>query len=233
MRDERVEPLDDDYVRYLRTEWNLFDRDPSRARAALETVGNAKLARVLDVGCGAAQELLPFLETRDVLGVAVDKVGGAGVVARHLFADRRLVGRMVFVQAQAEHLPCRSSSFDLVICRLVLPYTSNANALAEMARVLREGGMIVLQFHHARFYVWELIRAIRHFKVRAAVHNLVVLVAGATYWATGAQPRTAFVAEVFQTVGTLKRELARHGLQLREVLPNSNPSTPSVIVLKE
>ncbi len=45
-----------------------------------------------------------------------------------------------------------SPSVDLVICRLTLQYTDNSRTLAEVARVLRLEGRVLLKFHHARYY---------------------------------------------------------------------------------
>ena len=222
-----------DYAQYLRLEWQLFMREPARWRAILDALGGVGATRVLDIGSGAAQELLPLLETSPLLAVAIDRAPEASIVARDLYANRSFAGRIAFVRAQAEGLPCVSSTFDCVICRLALPYTSNAAALAEMARVLRTGGLVLLQFHHARFYVHELIKAVSSLSPRHAVHNAAVLVAGSAYWATGKQPRARLIGgEVFQTLGMLRREAERCGLRLRNQTSNSNPWTPSVILVK-
>ena len=49
-----------DYDDYVRLEWEKFVSDPSRARASLEATSPMEVKRVLDVGCGAGQELLQF-----------------------------------------------------------------------------------------------------------------------------------------------------------------------------
>jgi SAM-dependent methyltransferase len=222
------------YVDYLRSEWDLFGRDPSRARGTLEAVGTLQLTRILDVGCGAAQELLPFVTDRDVFGVGIDRAPEAGPVARERFSTHRLVGRVAFARGRAEQLPYRSSSFDLVICRLALPYTSNAQTLSEMARVVRPNGLILLQFFHARYYAAELATALRKLRLRSALHNFLVLVAGAVYLATGNQPRARIIGgEVFQTYASLRRELSRCGLEIRDVMRTSNTQTPSLILVKK
>src|SRR5687767_11067557 len=167
-----------EYSSYLHTEWELFERHPSRAGASLAAVAGLEVTRVLDVGCGAAQELLPFVTDRDAFAVGIDKSEDAAEVAHTLFASRRMRGRVVFVTADAERLPCRSNSFDVVICRLALPYTANARALSELARVVRSGGLVLLQFHHARFYLNGIARAMKALSPRPVLHNLLVLAAG-------------------------------------------------------
>ena len=54
----------DAYDRYVRAEWELFARDPSRSVASRHAVLGLAVTRVLDLGCGAGQELLPFLAGR-------------------------------------------------------------------------------------------------------------------------------------------------------------------------
>jgi len=223
-----------EYASYLHTEWELFERHPSRALASLAAAADLEVTRVLDVGCGAGQELLPFVTDRDVFAVGIDKAADAAKVAHPLFASRKMRGRVVFATAEAERLPCRSNTFDVVICRLALPYTRNARALSELARVVRPGGLVLLQFHHARFYLNGLARAMKALSPRPVVHDLLVLAAGIVYLMTGTQPRARWIAgEVFQTEWTLRRELAGVGLEIRARLPESHPETPSLVLVKK
>ncbi|HEX8293624.1 MAG TPA: class I SAM-dependent methyltransferase [Pyrinomonadaceae bacterium] len=197
-----------EYDSYVRAEWEMFVADAARARESLEAVAGLDARRVLDVGCGAGQELLPF-------------------------AARAPVGRVFFVRAAAESLPFAADSFDVVICRLALPYTDNARSLSEMARVLRPGGALLLKIHHPRFYVRDLGAAARRGDVPAAAYNARVLLAGLIYLLTGRQPRTRLPSsETFQTTRMLRRELDRRGLEIRRELRDSNPRTPSFLIVK-
>jgi ubiquinone/menaquinone biosynthesis C-methylase UbiE len=199
----------------------------------LEAVGALKITRVLDIGCGAGQELLPFVARQDTVGVALDSAPAVGLAGRQLFTRHRLVGRVMFVRGLAEALPCHSDQFDLIICRLALPYTRNVEALSEMARVLRPAGLILLKFHHMRFYLTCMKRAIVAADLRATLHAARVLIAGSVYHLTGRQPHNLLTGtESFQTERLLRRELSRHGLVIRNVMPGSTPQTPSVVVVK-
>ncbi len=219
------------YESYVRAEWALFAADPARGAAARRLLAGAPAARALDVGCGAGQELRPFVAGARRLGVGVDLAPAAGRVGRDLFAAEQPGSRVAFVRARAERLPFSHASFDVVICRLALPYTDNARALAEMARVLRPGGSVLLQFHHARFYLGELGRALAGGRLRAAVHACRVLVAGLLYHLTGAQPRGRLPGgETFQTRWLLRRELRRHGLEIETTLDGSLRDAPSLII---
>lgn len=223
--------MQDGYEDYVRAEWALFAAEPARGRAARRILHGARVARTLDVGCGAGQELRPFVDGARGLGVGVDLAPEAGRVGRALFAAEQPGSRVAFVRARAERLPFAPASFDVVICRLALPYTDNARALAEMARVVRPGGRVLLQFHHARFYLVELGRALAAGRWREAVHAIRVLLAGVLYHVTGSQPRGRLPGlETFQTRWLLRRELRRHGLEIETTLDDSLPDAPSMIL---
>jgi len=221
------------YDGYVRREWEMFEGDGARGRASLEAVGDAPVSRVLDVGCGAGQELLPFVRERGAAGVGVDNSPDAGRAARSLFAEHAPGARVAFLRAEAEALPFAPGTFDVVVCRLALPYMNNARSLSEMARVLREGGVLLLKIHHPRYYLGEAARAVASLSPLSFVHAARVLAAGTLYRVTGRQPRSPLIsAETFQTEAMLRRELVRVGLKLRREMPDSNPSTPSYVIEK-
>lgn len=221
------------YDSYVRGEWQRFVDNAARMRASLAAVEGLEVSRVLDVGCGAGQELLPFVTERKALGVGIDFDRQVGRAGRDLFASRGFSDSVVFTRATAETLPFRSQVFDVVICRIALPYMDNRRALGEMARVLKQGGVFLLKIHHARFYLRELWRSLRPFRIRPVIHDLRVLVAGTMYHVFRRQPRNILTGgETFQTRWMLERELRRCGLSIVGEMPDSNPRTPSFIVTK-
>jgi len=221
---------DQEYDRYVREEWALFDRDTSRATAR-QALADLTIRRVLDVGCGAGQELRPFVSDRAVTGVGLDRSPEIGRAGRQLFAAHVPSARVTFVRAAAEHLPFPSAHFDVVICRLALPYTDNARALAEMSRVLRPGGVLLLKIQHARFYIAELFASLSRARLRPAVHACRVLFAGSIYHVTGTQPRNRVLGgETFQTTWLLNRVARAHSLRIEGVLPDSVAQTPSLLI---
>lgn len=93
-------------------------------------------ALVLDVGCGTGALLEP-LRRRGYrpLGLDVRPEGLASVRARDPNAW--------VVQAEADRLPLRSESVDAVLALDVLEHVDDRAVLAEVARVLRPGGLLV------------------------------------------------------------------------------------------
>jgi SAM-dependent methyltransferase len=141
----------------------------------------------------------------------------------------------LFIRSPAESLPFGDKSFDVVVCRLALPYTRNAQALSEMARVLRPGGLLILKIHHPRYYWRRWLLAISHRNLREAASIARVILSGALYHMTGQQPKHGFLAqEVFQTRWMLRRILAKLGLEIREESKDSdsNRRTPVFLIEK-
>ena len=225
--------LTPEYGSYLRFEWEKFISDPDRARAALDFTADTAVARVLDVGCGAGQELLPFLTERGALGVGMDVAPQSGHVGREMYANYAPRARVNFLCGTAEELPFPSGLFDVVICRLALPYTDNARAFAEVSRVLRPGGKYFLKISGVRWYLLELKQALKERRILSVIHAGRVLVAGSIYHLTGRQPRWKIPSsETFQSKWLIRRELKRHGLSIQTEAPDSNPVTPSFVVVK-
>lgn len=222
-----------DYDSYVRAEWEAYLDHSTRAEESIEAIGGLFVERVLDVGCGGGQELLPFLTKSSALGFGVDVVPDTGRVARELFSTRAEQGRVSFVRAAAEALPFQTSSFDVVVCRLALPYTENDCALEEMGRVLRPNGVVLLKIQRATFYLRKMMDGMRTGDPRCAVHALRVLASGIVYHVTTRQPRTRLTGgETFQSRGLLQRKLAPLGMFIESEMSNSDSSTPSFVIKK-
>ncbi|MDH5500472.1 MAG: class I SAM-dependent methyltransferase, partial [Gammaproteobacteria bacterium] len=104
----------------------------AKIRAVLEADGvkfGADL-RILDIGC-AHGLILRSITPEGAFGVGIDMDESLGCKAKNL----------VFLRTDAERLPFRSDSFDVVICNHVYEHTDDASRLvAEIARVLTPDG---------------------------------------------------------------------------------------------
>jgi SAM-dependent methyltransferase len=116
---------------------------------------------VLDVGIGSGIATQMLAEAgANVTGVdltdwAVDTTRRR-LAAFDLEADVR--------QADAEHLPFADSSFDLVFSWGVIHHSSDMDrALAELVRVLRPGGQLVLMVYHRRSLFFLVYRGFQRF----------------------------------------------------------------------
>lgn len=221
------------YFRAAKDEFLLSLEDPSRVRALADLVAPPfKVERVLDVGCGIGQALFPLAVSRDARGVGVDISDAALRTAREVYATHLPDAKVIFAKSTAESLPFADAAFDVVNCGLALPYTDNARAIEEVARVLRPGGLFLLKIHHARYYL-DLIRSgLARLEASSVLYGGRVLAAGTLYQLTGRQPRARFLNESFQTRGLLRRELSKHGLSIEREHVNTNPLTPCFVIFK-
>jgi len=227
-----MKAADTAYESYLQDEWQGFAGDPDRQRQALAGAGGLPVERLLDAGCGAGQEMIPFARA-GARCVGIDISPGSGAFGLARFRAHHPDLAVHFVTATAEEMPLAAESFDVVLCRVAIPYTDNRQAFAEMARVLRPGGVLLLKTHHARYYVQKFVDGLRRRSPLFSIHALRVLASGFVFWLTGRQPAGGMLLrESFLTTGMLGRELSHAGLAIDAALPDWNPATPSYRIRK-
>ena len=221
-----------EYHDYLAHEWALFAQDPARQGEANALAREVKPRHVLDVGCGGGQDLIPFA-ANGAHCTGVDIAAESARWGRDRFRAEWPQATVSFVTAAAEALPFPARSFDLVLCRLAIPYTDNRAALAEMARVLSDRGALLLKTHTLAYYVHKVWEGIRLRSPLFSIHAMRVLVSGAVYHATGWQPDgRLLLREVFQTEPTLRREFARAGLRIEREIGDSNRMSRAYLVTR-
>lgn len=181
--------------------------DPADSRRIMPQI-EARHRRILDVGCGAGQTLIGADLAENVLAVGLDSDNSA------LLLGKEFTSTVNFVLGQGESLPFRNESFDLVLCRVALPYMHIATALSEMARVTTQGGDLWLVLHPFSMTVNELVANLIQFQLKASLYRLWVLINGLTLNTVGTQmhwPGNSNRHETWQTSGGMKRALLAAG----------------------
>ena len=100
--------------------------------------------RVLDFGCGVGR-LSKALSEHAPKVVGVDIAGSMLDIAREINPDRE---RTEFLQIDGRHLPFEDDSFDSAISLTVLQHSPpqvQIAALTELVRVVRPGGLVIVQ----------------------------------------------------------------------------------------
>lgn len=187
--------------------------DPNDSRRVMPRV-EPRHRRILDIGCGAGQTLIGSNLSGDVLAVGLDVDHSA------LVLGKQLTSGIHFVSGRGESLPFKSSFFDLIICRVSLPYMHLARALSEMARVTAAGGDLWLVLHPFSMTATELRTNLTHFQVKASLYRLWVLINGLTLNTVGRQmhwPGNPNRYETWQTSGGMKRALLDAGFDRIQV----------------
>jgi ubiquinone/menaquinone biosynthesis C-methylase UbiE len=114
---------------------------------------------------------------------------------------------------QAERLPVVSASLDGVISKVVIPYTDEARAMAEIARVLKPGGTARVSYHGAGYFLRYLLTE-RQWRRR--VYGARVLVATWWYAMRGVRLRGFLGDSLYQSRRRLATHYHRAGLELLE-----------------
>jgi SAM-dependent methyltransferase len=160
-------------------------------------------SRVLDLGCLGGYGLFDFALRRmrrrhpvpRMVGVDVDTESLAlgATLARHWARPRQVT----FTRASGETLPFETGGFDLVIARSVLQYLRIQPALAELARVVRPGGLVLIQVHAPAYYLHQMARHLKQ-PLQAAYYGRA-LASGMLFSASCVQPRHRWFREAAMT----------------------------------
>jgi ubiquinone/menaquinone biosynthesis C-methylase UbiE len=115
----------------------------------------------LDAGCGDGRYLAALAAELPARRAGVD------ISDRILETARRRVDAD-FRQGNLEAIPFADGEFDLVLCSQAIEHVLHADAaVAELARVLRPNGTLIISTDNARNYVTKTINAPRTVAVRA------------------------------------------------------------------
>ncbi|MGZ6764434.1 MAG: class I SAM-dependent methyltransferase [Nocardioides sp.] len=126
---------------------NLFNAHYERP-AMLGLLGNFAGRRVLDVGCGSGPLAAAMVERGA-------RVTGVDASAAMLDLARERLGEAVdlHVADLAEPLPLADAAYDDVVASLVLHYLEDwSGPLAELRRVLKPGGRLLVSVNHPSAY---------------------------------------------------------------------------------
>ena len=125
-------------------QWLLFGPSHRALIRRIRAVAGDRPIRILDVGCGTgvfAARIRAALPAARVCGI--DLV--SGMLAKGAERWRRHAGHVLPVQADSERLPFAAGTFDFVTCANSFHhYPRQDRAVAEMHRVLRPGGRLML-----------------------------------------------------------------------------------------
>jgi ubiquinone/menaquinone biosynthesis C-methylase UbiE len=122
----------------------IYQRRQAFVFACVDESGQAASPNALEIGCGAGH-LTIELAKRALTVEAVDASRAMVDTTAARVRDAGIEDRVSVRQADVHALPFQSGCFDLVVAVGVLPWLhSPAAAVAEMARVLRPGGQLVL-----------------------------------------------------------------------------------------
>lgn len=231
-----MEIKDGTYEEYARVAIKMhYEKDAAERNRLVDSVGDKQVASVLDIGCGAGQDMLPFIENKDAFSVGIDIGDELGKIGKSLAKEADCHGKVAFARSVGEELPFADESFDVVLCRIAITLMNNQKVVAEVSRVLRPGGVFLLKTHSPLFYLWMIKERFKTLNPKQLAYPLISLAGGTYQTLTGKYPDIDFWKgrEVFQTKGLLERELQKHSLEITGNLPDNNKLTPSYYIEKK
>jgi SAM-dependent methyltransferase len=160
-------------------------------------------SRILDVGFGSGQQMRA-LRARGCRAFGIEYSDALA---------RQAASSFPVCRAAAEHLPVATASLDGLLCKVVIPYTDEAQAIAEMGRVLRPGGVARVSYHGIGYSLYYLLND-RNWKRR--LYGLRTIVNTWLYRATGRRLPGFWGDTIYQSSGRLRRYYAQAGLTLIE-----------------
>lgn len=163
---------------------------------------------VIDIGCGYGQQM-DELKQQGCLTLGVDLDHSALLHCRNRGLD--------VTQARAEQIPLKDSSFDGIICKVVLPLTLEDQVLREVGRLLKPGAKCYLICHGAGYYLRYLLFP-QSWKYR--VYGLRSLV-NTWLWALTGYRLPGFLGDtIYQSRRRLEKYYRENGLNLLKDTPS-------------
>jgi ubiquinone/menaquinone biosynthesis C-methylase UbiE len=123
---------------------NCFD-DPihgDATRNGLRHLSSIAEKAILDLGCGEGSMSVPF--ARFAGSVYCIDIDHQALTAAKRKLAREAACPFLTINAKSEALPIATESVDVVFSRSTLQYTEIPSVLAEIRRVLRVGGLLIL-----------------------------------------------------------------------------------------
>lgn len=228
--------MDREYCTYLKQEIELFERDfEFRSNVLKREVRLASPVTVLDIGCGAGQEMLPFALSGARHCIGIDIAPESAIIGKELYGRYGVTDQVTFLRAVGEYLPIADSSIGVVICRVALPLMHNQRVLSEISRVLRPEGVLFVKFHSPYFYLDLFKKRLRTLNPKMLFYPMICTIGSLYLQITGRQLISGLWRgkEIYRTKKAFISDLNRFGLKLLRESADSTKEAPAFVVVKK
>lgn len=174
---------------------------------------------VLDVGCGGGQTLAVIAErfqARRLVGVDADPRPFAWATKHNAFSSR-----ISFQEGSITALPFEAETFTVVLANRVLMHVPVSRSVAELCRILKPGGRLLIACTPWRHYAQQVLSQLGSLRIDR--FSTAALLNGALLGATGYQLSLGGRYSSFQTMRGMRAELGKHNVSLSHVWSEKNP----------
>lgn len=166
---------------------------------------------ILDIGCGSGDQL--------------NELQNAGGTAFGIDPDQPSLNEcrkrgLSVAAGKAEKLPFAKDAFDGILSKVVLSYTDDRKAVAEIARTLRPGGTAYLVTHGAGYY---LIYLLKKRSLATRFYGLRSLFNTAFFSLTGTRLPGFLGDTIYQSEKRLSRLYKANGLEITSTHSSTGP----------
>jgi len=173
---------------------------------------------ILDVGCLGGYGLYDIAKRLRRDSRPIPRMVGVDIDSDTIALSKQLAdiwavdSEVSFDISTAENLSPTIGCFDLVIARLVLPYTDVRAAMAAISSVLKEGGIVVLQVHAPSYYLSQAYHSWS--SIKKMIYYIKPVLAWMFFCVMRRQPKSHYFQETALSSRLLVRQCRKFGLKL-------------------
>jgi ubiquinone/menaquinone biosynthesis C-methylase UbiE len=172
-----------------------------------------KTGILLDIGCGPGQWCAAAAEA-GIHAIGVDKK-----ISRRTRDLNQSIRQFSLVLSDAEYLPFKNKVFHIILCELVFPYINIEKCVAEISRVIQQGGLVHGICHGPGYYLMQAVNEAMHFKINAIRRLLVIIY---TMMHRNIHCNHYFY-ETYQRGIDIRRIFENCGLDITSITPGGHP----------
>jgi ubiquinone/menaquinone biosynthesis C-methylase UbiE len=172
-----------------------------------------KTGMLLDIGCGPGQWCAAAAEA-GIYAIGVDKK-----ISKRTHDLNQSIRQFSLVLSDAEYLPFKNEVFHIILCELVFPYINIEKCVAEISRVIKQGGLVHGICHGPGYYVMQAVNEAMCLKINA-IRRLLVIIYTLIH---RKMHYDHYFYETYQRGNDISKIFKNYGLDITFIAPGGHP----------